>query len=125
VGGASSVTGLGLASNNTLVRNGGEGLLRLQYPMQMKLAMIEPYVFGGVGWDFYAFRTNPSTFANASLRANDNTLVVPAGAGISFGYMGFIGDVRAAYRPTFEEDLFGQGVGLTNWNAQASIGYEF
>jgi len=126
VGGASSVNGLGgLANNNTLVRNGGEGLLRLQYPIAMKMAMIEPYIFGGLGWDFYAFRTNPTTFANATLRANDNTLVVPAGVGLSFGYMGFIGDVRGVYRPTYNDNLFGTGTALTNWNVNGSIGYEF
>jgi len=123
-GGASSINGLGLAANNTLVRNGLEALARIQYPVALHLWMIEPYIFGGIGWDYYSFRSNP-TFTTASFFANDNTLVVPAGAGFSFGYMGFIGDVRAAYRPTFEENLFGQNVGLTNWNAQASIGYEF
>jgi hypothetical protein len=124
VGGASSVTGLGLATNNNLIRNGLSGLLRLQYPIVRQSMLMEPFIFGGVGWDHYAFRHNP-TVISASVQANDNTLTVPAGGGFAFGYKGFISDARFTYVPTFNDTLFGTGSALTNWNVSGTIGYEF
>jgi hypothetical protein len=117
-----SALGIGASQGNTLVRNGFQGLIRGQLPVPMGVAFLEPYVFGGMGWDHYSFTNNLPV--NASVTANDNVLTVPAGGGVSVGYRGFIFDARFTYRPTFFDSLFGDA-SLTNWNANGSLGYEF
>jgi hypothetical protein len=124
VGAAGSVSALGIggSTSKTLVRNGFQGLLRLQLPFVETNMLIEPYMFGGLGYDHYSFTGSlPST---ASVTATDNTMTVPAGGGLMIGYRGFMFDARFTYRPTYFENLF-SNTGLTNWNASGAIGYEF
>jgi hypothetical protein len=124
VGAASSINNLGLASSSTLVRNGIEGLLRINAPLHAGATLLEPYIFGGVGWNLYD--VNAST-VTADLNVSDNTLSVPAGLGFSVGYQGFMADIRGTYRPTYFQNLFinQPGTALTNWSADLTIGYEF
>jgi hypothetical protein len=125
VGAAGSISSFGLGTSNTLVRNGFEGLLRVQFPGSVGMALVEPYAFGGFGWDHYSLSSTP--IATASINATDEVLTVPVGGGFAAGYKGLIADVRFTYRPTYNETLFGadSSAGLTNWNASGSLGYEF
>ena len=124
VGAAQSINNLGLASSSTLVRNGIEGVLRINAPLHAGATLLEPYIFGGVGWNLYD--VNAST-VTADLNVSDNTLTVPAGLGFSVGYQGFMADIRGTYRPTYFQQLFinQSDTALTNWAADLTIGYEF
>lgn len=124
VGAASSINNLGLATSSTLVRNGIEGLLRINAPLHAGVTLLEPYIFGGVGWNLYDVNASTNT---ASLNVSDNTMTVPAGLGFSVGYQGFMADIRGTYRPTFFQQLFifQPDTALTNWSADLTIGYEF
>jgi hypothetical protein len=124
VGAAQTIRGLGLTQQGTLLRNGAEGALRVNAPLTVRAALVEPYVFGGVGWNHYSISSASPT---ASLRASDDVLTVPCGAGLSAGYRGVLVDARFTYRPTFREGLLHESGddGLTNWSAGAQIGYEF
>lgn len=124
VGAAQSINNLGLANSSTLVRNGLEGVLRINAPLHAGGTLLEPYVFGGVGWNLYD--VNAAT-ATADLNISDNTLAVPAGGGFTFGYQGFMADIRGTYRPTYFQELFinQSSTALTNWQADLTIGYEF
>jgi hypothetical protein len=124
VGAASSINNLGLATSSTLVRNGIEGLLRINAPLHAGGTLLEPYIFGGLGWNLYDVNASVST---ADLNVSDNTMSVPAGLGFSVGYQGFMADIRGTYRPTYFQQLFiaQPDTALTNWSADLTIGYEF
>lgn len=126
IGGANSLQGLGLSGSSKLVRNGVEGVLRAQAPLRHQGSLLEPYVFGGVGWNGYRV-TNVNSDVASVTASNDNTVSLPLGLGFMAGYKGLVGDLRYAYRPTFRQTILaGQGSnGLTNWDAGAMIGFEF
>jgi hypothetical protein len=127
VGAAGSVSGLGLTTGNTLVRNGLEGTLRLNAPLYAGGTLLEPYVFGGVGWDHYALSHTP--VVTADIASSDDTLTVPFGLGFNAVYKGFIADARFAFRPTFFDNMVTaaavQNNDLTNWTLGFQLGYEF
>jgi hypothetical protein len=126
VGGANAISGLG-AGNATLVRNGVEGVLRINAPLHARNVLLEPYLFGGAGWNGYRV-TSVNSAATASVTTGTNsTLSVPLGFGFSVGYQGFVADLRYTIRPTYEQSIFrGQAsTALTNWDAGAMLGYEF
>jgi hypothetical protein len=125
VGGAQGINGFGLGGDTTLVRNGAEGMLRINAPLYAGNTLLEPYIAGGLGWNSY--RITNITSNTASISDNDNVMTVPLAAGFAMGYKGFVGDLRYTYRPTYNQDLFNNLVGseLTNWDAGAMVGYEF
>jgi hypothetical protein len=125
VGAAQSISGLGLNGSNTLLRNGLEGVLRVQAPIPTVMGMIEPYAFGGAGWAHYSFATTP--VATASVNSSDDVVTFPFGMGLMGCYKGLLGDLRVTYRPTINSDLFGTAAnsGLSNWDVGGSLGYEF
>jgi hypothetical protein len=126
VGGANPLSGLG-GGNATLVRNGLEGVVRLNLPLYARSTLLEPYIFGGAGWNAYQV-TNTSSLSTASVSSQaDNTLSVPLGIGFTVGYHGFLADLRYTFRPTYDQSTIvnASGTGLTNWDAGGMIGYEF
>jgi hypothetical protein len=126
VGGANTISGLG-TGNATLVRNGLEGVLRLNLPLYARDTLLEPYIFGGLGWNAYRV-SNYSSLSTASVTSGtDNTLSVPLGIGFTVGYHGFLADLRYTFRPTYDQStLVNQSdTALTNWDAGGMIGYEF
>jgi hypothetical protein len=125
VGAAQSISGLGLNGSNTLIRNGLEGVLRIQAPIPTVMGMVEPYAFGGAGWNHYSFATTP--VATASVSAHDDVATFPFGMGLMGSYKGLLGDLRVTYRPTVDSNLFGTAAntGLSSWEAGGAIGYEF
>jgi hypothetical protein len=87
--------------------------------------LLEPYVFGGVGWQRYSITSTP--VATASLNNNDDVMTVPMGTGFAAGYRGFLADLRFTYRLVERANLLAPSGGgsLNNWNLGAHLGYEF
>ncbi len=121
VGGANATT-----SHATLVRNGIEAVVRINAPLYVRGNLLEPYMFGGAGWNAYHLGTT-STATTSLTAGTDSTVSVPIGLGFMVGYRGFLADVRYTIRPTYEQSTFqDQGSNaLTNWDAGAMVGYEF
>lgn len=127
IGGAAVVHGLGLdVSQTKLIRNGIEGSVRLNAPLYVGDAMLEPYLAGGLGWNGYRITNVESSTASVS-PSGQSTLAIPLAAGFAVGYKGFVADVRGTLRPTLgQSTLRGEGTSaLTNWDAGGMIGFEF
>jgi hypothetical protein len=108
---------------SNLLSNGGEAVVRLQYPADAGGWLIEPFAFGGIGWNHLFLK-------DATPKDSENIGVVPFGAGLTAGYGGLLLDARFAYRPTFnDQDIVLSTTGtpgnLQSWAITASIGYEF
>lgn len=132
LGGARDVDAIGLSSGAFMLNNGVEGVGRLNIPITGvgdKSSLIEPYTFGGVGWQYFSLAnvsTNTSDVDN-----DDHTLTIPMGVGLALGYGGVTLDSRIAYRPVLFSDMMGYSTNsfdsnaISFWTAGASIGYEF
>ena len=120
VGSMRSADGAG----SDLLANGGEAVLRLQYPYENGQWLVEPFVFGGIGFSHVSLRD-----AAPGLEDSDDVGVVPFGAGVTFGRGSLLLDARFTYRTGFDEDLAlaaGEDpASLEQWGVNASIGYEF
>ena len=107
-----------------LLSNGAEAVVRVQYPYATGQWLVEPFAFGGIGWDRVTLRD-----AAPGLKDEDDVGVVPVGAGLTVGYGRFLLDARFTYRASFDEDL-ALAVGeepadLEQWGVSAALGYEF
>jgi len=124
IGSAQGINALGLDSNAVLVSNGVEGALRLNAPIQHGPTLLEPFVFGGLGWSrFHVARTSVNT---SDIATDDDVMTVPYGAGLAFAHRGLMADARFTYRSTFYNDLLRTTGGkLDNWSAGAQVGFEF
>jgi hypothetical protein len=125
VGAAQSISALGLENDAKLVANGVEGDVHVHAPLGYRSTLLEPYAFGGVGWQRYTITSTP--VATASLTDNDDVVTVPMGAGFAAGYGGFLADLRFTYRLIERSNLLAPSGGgsLNNWNLGAHLGYEF
>jgi hypothetical protein len=110
---------------NDLYSNGVEGVLRLQYPFEQGSWVVEPFAFGGVGWNHFSVNQATSAVAHAA----DDVLVTPVGAGMMLAYNHVVFDTRFTYRHTFGDNLVkntdGTDASLKNWAVTASVGYAF
>jgi hypothetical protein len=126
VGNASGLTAPGLDPGAVLIGNGVEADLRLQAPLLSSGGtLVEPFLFGGVGWVYYSVRNDG--FNHSIVKEHDNVATVPFGGGLALGRRGFMLDLRFTYRQTFNEDLFPGASGkadLQNWAAGAMLGFE-
>jgi hypothetical protein len=123
VGSARKIRAPGVDSN--LIGHGAEGDLRLNVPYSSGDWLVEPFVFGGLGWTH--FHINGMRATTGTLRPSDDILTVPVGAGLTLGYDHILLEGRFTYRQTFNDDLVvfrGDGT-LKSWAAGASIGLEF
>jgi opacity protein-like surface antigen len=105
-----------------ITSNGLDGTVRLQLP-----ARVQPYVFGGVGYNHMSVDREGDPLTQSQLRHEDNQLTVPAGGGIT-GYLGRHAtvDVRGTYRLIPDNGIIvGDTGSLHQWYAQARIGYTF
>jgi hypothetical protein len=127
-GSAQSISGLGLANTGTLIRNGIETTGRINLlRLYAKETLLEPYMFGGVGWNIYSV-TGTNTAAT-DVTSTDNVFALPFGVGFGVGYHGLMFDGRFTYRPTFDSHLTTTNpngdFNLNNWNIGVELGYEF
>lgn len=110
------------ASGGHLSSHGVDGDLRLQLPTR-----VQPYVFGGVGYNHVSLESNGNPTLNATFSQSDDQLTVPAGGGLT-GYIGKHAtvDVRGTYRFIPDNGLtLMSNRHLHQWLAQANIGYAF
>lgn len=123
VGGARGVQLLGAPTNTNLVNNGLEGVVRVNVPVVMGPSLLEPFVFGGVGWQHYSLSKTVST---ADLTASDDVMTVPFGGGVMFAYRQLMLDARVSWRETYNNDLFAASNSkLNTWGAGGNVGVEF
>lgn len=117
----------GAADKPHVFAHGLEGALRAQLPYLTGSWLVEPFVFGGLGWTHMG--VDGSVPAGSALRTSDDVLVVPFGAGISAGWNNVFLEGRFTYRATFNEDLLARADGtaadMGNWGIGALVGYEF
>jgi hypothetical protein len=96
----------------------------VQYPYVTGSWLVEPFAFGGIGWNHVSVED-----AAPGLDDSDDVGVVPFGAGVTLGKGRLLLDARFTYRTSFDEDLalaVGEGpANLEQWGVTASIGYEF
>jgi hypothetical protein len=129
VGSARKIEALGLNSDAFLLGNGVEGVARLNVPLTMEAFLLEPYTFGGVGWQRYNLMTDSAN--TSSIDDVDDLVSVPLGLGLAFGFSGVTLDARATYRHAFGSDLFGSktssfdDTSMNSWGAGGSLGFEF
>jgi hypothetical protein len=127
IGGANTIHGFTNNNNATLIRNGIEGAVRINLPLYVNQTLLEPYISGGVGWNDYRV-TNYNTAINASVSTGtDSTLSIPLAGGFTFGYHGFLADLRYTIRPTYDQQILinQSSSALTNWDVGGMVGYEF
>ena len=114
----------GVGSVPALVMNGGELVLRLQYPHVTGKWLVEPFVFGGIGWSHLTLNDAPAGYDDS----DDDIGVVPVGGGLMLGHGRLILDTRFTYRNTWGEGAASGGrtaPSLDSWAVTASLGYEF
>ena len=111
-----------------IMGGGVESNLRLQLPY-----VVEPYVFGGVGWNHFALVYSSLRSSN-SMHGGENVAAFPFGGGVqTFLNRSVAVDARVTYRLSPGEDVVvennGTGVlvarGLGNWTAAARVGLLF
>jgi len=105
-----------------LASHGVDGDLRLQLPFT-----VQPYIFGGVGYNHMETVQNGQTSFAGPLNQTDDQVTVPAGAGLS-GYVGkhVSLDARGTYRFIPDNDITIMSTrNLHQWMAQANVGYVF
>jgi hypothetical protein len=121
VGSANDIRGQGVFHSNYLLRNGAEGALRLSAPLVRGTGLIAPFVFGGAGWNRYRVVNAGPHLTGMLFR--DDVAVLPVGAGVTLAFRTLLFDLRATYRPTFDDELFA-GAPMQAWNVGVSVGAE-
>lgn len=110
-----------------LVSNGMEMNLRLNIPMIDEDVMVEPYILGGVGWNW--FSTAQTDLRIRNILTADNTFYVPLGTGMVFSFDGLLLDARFTYRFANSKDLelntLGRSGVTSSWAFTGHIGCEF
>lgn len=115
-------------ANGTLIGTTVEGALRFNMLPHNDL---NPYVFGGVGWQRYDVHNMVFAHADTGLAQNDNLVEFPMGAGLSYrDPSGFTVDARGTFRAATASTLVidprtGNYADLHSWEASAALGYEF
>jgi hypothetical protein len=127
IGSARDATASGL-TGGALLGDGAEAAVRVNLPIEQQRLLIEPFVFGGVGWTYYQIVNEDSNTSNVKDHAN--ALSIPFGAGVSAAYDHFTVDARFTYRSVFDDKLVPLTAGdrdhedLQNWSAGLTVGYE-
>jgi hypothetical protein len=106
-----------------VMTNGAEAVVRVQYPYTTQGWLIEPFAFGGIGWNRLSVLDAP-----AGVTDKDDVGVIPFGGGLTFGRGRLLLDARFTYRSAFAEDLpgpSGSALSLDQWAVNAAVGWEF
>ena len=128
VANVAGVSGAAAGETPHIFSHGIEGAARVQYPYLTGRWLVEPFAFGGFGWTHYG--VDASVAPTSTVRTTgDDVLVVPFGAGVTAAFEHFMVEGRFTYRATFNQDLIAKPDGtianMSNWQAGATIGYEF
>lgn len=111
-------------SDSDLALNGGEAIVRLQYPYASGAWLVEPFAFGGIGWNHLSIRK-----AAPGVKDSADIGVVPFGGGVTVGYRRVLLDARFTYRSTFNDEVtLAPGTttsDLSHWAVGASVGVAF
>lgn len=118
VGSSQDVEALGLDDSGFLLANGFEGIVKVN----LLPGMWQPYVFGGAGWTRYTISNDD--FNTSALEDSDNVATFPVGGGVGFRYEGLVVDARGTFKPTADDELFGDGA-MHTWGANLNVGWEF
>jgi hypothetical protein len=118
------------SNSGTLLGTAVEGALRWNI---LPHSPLNPYVFGGIGWQRYDITGATFALSDSGIRDSDNLVDYPVGLGVSYRDAGFIADVRGTYRFTSDNQLilaqpFAPGAGyskMDSWEASAAAGFEF
>jgi hypothetical protein len=120
-----------LMDSGSLTSNGLEGLAIFDFPVTWP---VQPFIFGGVGWDHWSL-SGAAVHDPLAVRGTDNTMVIPFGGGIGWELMDhFTLDGRFTYRAEVLDDMLTtNGLGQTNtgshslgnWVLGAQAGYTF
>ena len=111
-----------------IIGGGVESNLRLQLPY-----VVEPYVFGGVGWSHFAL-VYSSLRSSTSLHGGENVAAFPLGGGVqTFVSQTVAVDARFSYRATAAQHLVVENNGtdilvargLSQWTLAARVGLLF
>lgn len=112
-------------TNAQMNGNAFEAALRVNWPIEGRFVndrtLLEPFLFGGMGWTRY-------DVVDSSHSAVYDLMTIPAGAGLAFGYQGFIADARFTYRPALTQPpilALETKPDLTSWTVGANLGWEF
>jgi len=132
LGSATNINGLPAGRNGTLVGTTVEGALRYNI---LSHAPINPYIFGGVGWQRYDVTETNVTLSDSGMNDHDNLLEFPMGAGVQYRMGGFVGDLRGTFRAMTDQNLVLKNptasptsddfAPMHTWEASAAVGYEF
>ena len=120
MGGVNDIN-LGGGKNGQLFSNGIDGDLRLQLPFR-----VQPYAFGGVGYNHLEVRNQGTGVANGFV-GKDDQVTIPAGGGVT-AYAGrhITIDARGTYRFIPDNGItIMPDRHLHQWIAQANVGYAF
>ena len=127
IGTASDVASIRTTDNATMVGTTIEGALRWNI---LPHNSVNPYVFGGIGWQRYDITGAELSRADAGIADSADLMVVPVGAGLGYRDMSGLvldlrGTVRIAQDETFVTEASGASADLHTWEASGNIGYEF
>lgn len=127
-GSAFDINSLVGTQSGTVIGTSAEGALR--YNILPHYAW-NPYVFAGVGWQRYDLTGGTFTTSDSGFSDQDNSVVFPMGAGVSYRNSGFVLDLRGTFRANANSELMLTGPGSTSfaplhtWATSGAIGYEF
>jgi len=130
VGSSQTINSVVGSNNGTLIGTAVEGALRWNI---LPHSPVNPYLFGGIGWQRYDVSGASFTLSDAGVNDHDNLLDFPAGLGLSYRDGGFVADVRGTYRWTTDNNLIiahpltpNSGFAkMDSWEASAAAGFEF
>jgi hypothetical protein len=110
----------GATQTPSLLTTNVEGALRWNI---LPHYMVNPYVFGGAGWQRIDIRDTPAT---ADINDSDDLASFPVGVGVGWrDTSGLVLDARGTYRWTTDSNLLATNANFDNWEASANLGYEF
>lgn len=96
-----------------------------------------PYAFIGVGWQHYQLDDRAFQLSDTGIANQDDLVVIPVGAGISYRRGAIVTDLRGTFRAATNENLvladpeasLRDGTGgfapMHQWDASLNVGYEF
>jgi hypothetical protein len=134
VGTAQSLNSFDIGTSGHLIGTAVEGALQVNI---LPHYIVNPYIFGGLGWQRYDVTGATVTLADTGMNSSDNLLTVPMGGGFQIRQNRFVFDTRGVFRAATNNNLvlerpFVVGVSTSNsfasmhtWEVSSALGFEF